>query len=571
MKLKFPVFLFFISNLCFGQVNGTIYNKLEKYRDTNLDSLLHYSKKARLSRDLCHQLLGDNAEAYYFYKLEKYEKVIPLIEKTLTKSYSLTKERQNDLCIIRLIIGAYNRLFWTYKNLGKYQIAYEQLIKSSNFIKSIDNNEFDSFNSIVNIDISRAQIKKELGLFEDAKFILLDIKERIYAKLNSNLDNIKRNRLLKIKANVLNLLGKTYMALNRKAQDLKLLDSAEISFNKAFESAKLFTPPHPDSELMYALRKTEVLIAKNKYKKALELINSYKILGKGKDINYYKSLNKAICFHNLNQTDSAIYFSQKLLKSPILKQSTLISIYDILSNQYLQKSQLDSAYKYSKLTLDEFNLARENKQKTYQLLYDNDIEKITELNNSILKKEKNKNLTTLLFYSLILICISSIFLFKRKKYKKEISTKRNELNENINRQESQIRESSINQHKPKVNYNIEIELENKILSKIEEIEKSHDYLDYDFSINSIAESLNTNSTYISFVFNKHHDQTFKQYYTKKKIEYAVELLKKDRAYRKFSIEGLANEVGYNSASAFTRAFKKHLNITPSSFIKSLDK
>ena len=571
MKLKFLGLLLLISNLCFSQADGTIASKLEKYKDTNLDSLLHYSKEARLSRDACHQLLGDNGEAYYYYKLEKYDKVIPLIEKTIVKSYALPKEKQNDLCIIRVIIGAYNRLFWTYKNLGKYQKAYEQLITSSKYINSITNSDFDSFNSIVNIDFSKAQIKKELGLFQDAKFILLGIKDRLEIKLKGDLENIERNRLLKNKANVLNLLGKTYMALNRKTQDLKLLDSAAISFKKAFKSAQLFTPPHPDSELMYALRKTEVLIAKQDYNQALKLINSYFKISKGRDIHYYESLNKAICFHNLNKTDSAIYFSHKLLKSPVLKKSTLISIYDILSNQYLNKNQLDSAYIYSKLTLEEFNSARENKQKTYQLLYDNDIEKITELNNSILKKEKSKNLTTLIFYSIILLSISSLFLFKRKKYKKEISIKSDELNEKIVREKSQIQQPTIQQEKSKVNYNIEIELEEKILARIEEIEKSHDYLNYDFSINSIAESLNTNSTYISFVFNKHHDQTFKQYYTKKKIEYAVELLKKDRAYRKFSIEGLAKEVGYNSASAFTRAFKKHIKITPSEFIKNLKK
>ncbi|CAL2093627.1 AraC family transcriptional regulator [Tenacibaculum sp. 190524A05c] len=571
MKLKFFGFLFLISHLCFSQADGTIASKLEKYKDTNLDSLLHHSKEARLSRDACHQLLGDNGEAYYYYKLEKYDKVIPLIEKTIVKSYALPKEKQNDLCIIRVIIGAYNRLFWTYKNLGKYQKAYEQLITSSKYINSITNSDFDSFNSIVNIDFSKAQIKKELGLFQDAKFILLGIKERLEIKLKGDLENIERNRLLKNKANVLNLLGKTYMALNRKTQDLKLLDSAAISFKKAFKSAQLFTPPHPDSELMYALRKTEVLIAKQDYNQALKLINSYFKISKGRDIHYYESLNKAICFHNLNKTDSAIYFSHKLLKSPVLKKSTLISIYDILSNQYLNKNQLDSAYIYSKLTLEEFNSARENKQKTYQLLYDNDIEKITELNNSILKKEKSKNLTTLIFYSIILLSISSLFLFKRKKYKKEISIKSDELKEKIVSEKLQIQQPSIQQQKSKVNYNIEIELEEKILARIEDIEKSHDYLDHNFSINSIAESLNTNSTYISFVFNKHHDQTFKQYYTKKKIEYAVELLKKDRAYRKFSIEGLAKEVGYNSASAFTRAFKKHIKITPSEFIKNLKK
>lgn len=39
--------------------------------------------------------------------------------------------------------------------------------------------------------------------------------------------------------------------------------------------------------------------------------------------------------------------------------------------------------------------------------------------------------------------------------------------------------------------------------------------------------------------------------------------------KKYSIEGIAKEVGYKSAYAFSRAFKKHIKITPSEFIKNL--
>ncbi|WP_416370340.1 helix-turn-helix domain-containing protein [Tenacibaculum ovolyticum] len=86
----------------------------------------------------------------------------------------------------------------------------------------------------------------------------------------------------------------------------------------------------------------------------------------------------------------------------------------------------------------------------------------------------------------------------------------------------------------------------------------------------MADSLKTNTTYISFVFNKHNEESFSQYYTKRKIEYIIDQLKTNATYRKYSIQALAEEIGYTNASAFTRAFKKQIGVTPSAFLKSLN-
>ena len=561
MKLKIFIFSLFIFNLCFSQAEEEFLKKFEKVRNSNLDSLLIYSLEAQKSNSLCHRLIGKNQESYYYYKLENYIKTKEIINECLTEVNALPLKNQKDLCMIKMKISCYNRLFWVHKNLSEYEIAYQQLMKITDFINTINHKDFDGFNTLLTISICKALIKKELRLEEDAVEILHDLRNKISLRKEELKDTIAYNRLLKIKAHTYNLLGKTYITLNQKNNNPILLDSSDLYFRKAYETSKGFIPQHSDSELMYALRKTEVLIAKKNYSEALNLINTYADFGKNSSTDKYEHRNKAICFDQLNESDSAIFYSSKLLQNSSLQKSSLISAYNILSQQYLNKSQLDSAFKYSKLTLKEFNLAKENRQKTYQLLYDNDIEKIKELNASILKKEQNRNRTTTVFYGIILLGISSFFLVKRKKYLKEISEKNVEL-------EKQLSIPEEKEEKTK-NYNIEPELEKKILSTIEEIEANHDYTAHDFSINTIAKMAKTNSTYISFVFNKHHEATFKQYYTKKKIAYAVDLLKNDNAYAKFSIEGLANEVGYTSASSFTRAFKKEMNVTPSIYIKEL--
>jgi AraC-like DNA-binding protein len=121
----------------------------------------------------------------------------------------------------------------------------------------------------------------------------------------------------------------------------------------------------------------------------------------------------------------------------------------------------------------------------------------------------------------------------------------------------------------KTTYKLNVALENKILRGINELEKSKDYLDSSFNINVLAKKINTNTTYLSYTINKIKNKSFKQYVTELKIEYLIKKLKIDKNYRKYTIKYLADEIGYTSASAFTRAFKKHKGITPSEFIKSL--
>jgi len=48
-------------------------------------------------------------------------------------------------------------------------------------------------------------------------------------------------------------------------------------------------------------------------------------------------------------------------------------------------------------------------------------------------------------------------------------------------------------------------------------------------------------------------------------------LKQDSRFRKFTIKAIANEIGFNTDQAFSKAFYKRTGIYPSYFIKELDK
>ncbi|WP_299123978.1 AraC family transcriptional regulator [uncultured Tenacibaculum sp.] len=542
-------------------INIKLKEKLEYYKNTNSDSLLSIAKKLEQSKDDWYVIVGLSAEAYAYYREKDYIKSEEASIKLLNKANSNLSIKNNKEYFYDGKAAAYNRLFWIKNNQENYTKAYEYLLLMEKTNESRPNKNIKYLRYKLTIKTSKAIIKKALKMEEDAKNILLaaynDMNSSKFESINND------NFFIQQRANISNSLGNTYMTLFHKDSSTNYIDSAAFYYDKAFLITKLFKPPHKDSDIIYSFRKTEILIAKKKYKKAINEINKYSRISNGYHYKHREYFQKAICFHNLNITDSTIHFAKKLINDnkEKCKRSKLITVYDILSKEYNKLNKIDSAFKYSQLTLKQFNLAKSNKEKTYNLLYTNNFKQAQVLNKKIKDKEASKqNNLIITFIALILILLSLTFFFLRKEKKQKY-----ELINQLNTQQS----SSIDVVEKK-EYNIDDALENKILDKINDINKNFEFLDSNFSISSITKDLKTNSTYVSFVFNKHYKESFKQYFTRRKIDYIINKLRTDSQYRKYSIQGLAQEVGYTNASAFSRAFKKQVGITPSAFLKTLD-
>jgi AraC-like DNA-binding protein len=531
---------------------------LEYYKNINNDSVLSISKKLQSSQNERSVLEATSAEAYAYYRKKNYDKskkvALNLLDRVNERlSHPNIKEYHYDIKISVL-----NRLFWINKNQERFNKAYECLVLMQETNKSNPSKKLKYFRHKVSIKISKGIIKKSLKMEYEAKNILLsaynDIESDVFKEIAND------NYFLQQKANTLNSLGNIYMTLYRKDSISKHIDSAAFYFDKSFLVTKSFIPLHKDSEIFYSFRKTEVLIAKEEYRNAVNEINKYAKISNGYHYKHREYFQKAICYHNLKVADSTIYYAFKIIndKKEKCRPSKLITMYDILSKEYNRLQRVDSAYKYSQLTLEQYALARADKEKTFNSLYKNDYNQSQRLNVKIKEDESLKQQKIVVgFVSLLSVSSIMIFLFFRKE-----KNKKEELLAEIDNQKPIEVE--------KKEYNIDKALEDKILAEIEKVNGNLDFLKFDFSISSIAESLKTNSTYVSFVFNKHYNESFKQHFAKRKIEYIVDLLKNNKTYRKYSIQALAEETGYTNASAFTRVFKKQMGVTPSIFLKTLD-
>ena len=109
--------------------------------------------------------------------------------------------------------------------------------------------------------------------------------------------------------------------------------------------------------------------------------------------------------------------------------------------------------------------------------------------------------------------------------------------------------------------------ENKtiILERLKEImEGDKEFRNPLISLPLISRKLNTPVHHISQVVNEKLDQSFFEMIASYRIEEAKKLLM-DSGQERLTIEDIADEVGYNSKSAFNRSFKKQTGMTPSEF------
>ena len=93
------------------------------------------------------------------------------------------------------------------------------------------------------------------------------------------------------------------------------------------------------------------------------------------------------------------------------------------------------------------------------------------------------------------------------------------------------------------------------------------YLNPSITINEIAQKLDIHPIYVSQIINEIFQQNFRDFVNKYRIEECKRLLTQEDHH--LNIMGIALDSGFNSKSAFNRAFKRHTGITPKEFKKSV--
>tara|TARA_R110002049_G_scaffold14886_6_gene61958 strand:+ start:6736 stop:8448 length:1713 start_codon:yes stop_codon:yes gene_type:complete len=368
-------------------------------------------------------------------------------------------------------------------------------------------------------------------------------------------------------------LEKTYLGITNIYVQLKKLDSAKI-YNGYAKSIldttsvgyhKVYRFKNKINALEIALLEGNIGLAKKKYKDAFSKIpegfnkssndflkNYY--LGK---LNYYQGDFKTAIGYlesidtiQVKSDETRGFFHKDLHK--ILYKTCLKLNYLKKADYYFEK-HLSSLQGQMNIN----NVVHTNIKQNEIKIYKEEVES--------LKKQKKRQKQELWF---IILTILLALLIIIKSYRKKQKNDKKKLELLLN----SISEKKKEKARPKIDAsgikNKEVE---RILIKLNLLEDKKYFLRTDCTVANLAKKLKTNTTYLSKIINSNYQKSFTNYLNDLRINYVLNRLKEDNLFRKYSIQSIANEVGFKSKESFNAAFKKRTGVLPSILIKELNK
>lgn len=112
---------------------------------------------------------------------------------------------------------------------------------------------------------------------------------------------------------------------------------------------------------------------------------------------------------------------------------------------------------------------------------------------------------------------------------------------------------------------------NDLYKKIENcLQESASWKDPDYSVQDLAYSLQTNSTYVSRAINLNAKMNFKNFVNTYRIEFIKKEIQNNKDYNRYKLIYLYSQAGFRHQSTFNKVFKKITNMTPSDYIESVN-
>ncbi|WP_326984186.1 helix-turn-helix domain-containing protein [Chryseobacterium sp. MYb264] len=312
---------------------------------------------------------------------------------------------------------------------------------------------------------------------------------------------------------------------------------------------------------------------------------------------YYSKIsdqNADYCLLNIGKSYEGLKNSQKAaeayIKLDFNVQKTNITfpelreVYTYLIDYYKEKNDkekqlyyIDRFLKVDKKLDDQFQYLSTELPKKY------DTPNLLQEKENIIRDLKNRK--RILYISIgVLILVLLLILTLYYKAKKTASKHRKIAQELIQRIEKRNIESTINKEIIESQIPVPVEeIENKttktvpddvtkfILNGLDTFENKQLFLKNGITLASLAKNIKTNTAYLSETINNHKGKNFTSYLNDLRIDYVLERLVQDKKFRSYKLPAIAEEIGYNNVQAFSIAFKKKTETTPSIYIKEIEK
>lgn len=498
--------------------------------------------------------------ANYFYNKSEftYSKKLLII---LIDSIEKSKMDKSSKVYQDLLGMCVNKLFYIHKNLGEYDLALFYLDKYKN---SVPNNHFNE---------QYGSIKVAMGDYVNGIALLKrELKTSHHLKLGIGEKKVMNKKLF---ADKYNIIGEAYQKYYIQSKKKVLLDSANHYFNVAATMMLQdnFQPEY--TKALLSMREAKSAALAGNYEKSLSLYRKrkmYPIIQDNIRTEQLFDLGMADCFHHLKQVDSALFYCSKYIESyQITKVSkeNLLMTYNIMTQCYNQKNDAKNAYRYAQKSLELIQSIEGIKSKSLNFLHNYDLNKIKEESNKVIASKNYFKIS--LFGILIILAIvvfSFYFYYKDQKEKHYRFLKIIQDLKESKTSEISILQIDITEPQPK--QTLDEEFIEKIALGLKKLEQKETFLDPNFKLAFVAKKLNTNTAYLSQYFNQVMQKTFSEYTQELRIHYVLQKLKDAPYFRKYTLQAIAEEVGYKDANTLVRVFKKQTGLSPNYYIEKLE-
>ena len=121
--------------------------------------------------------------------------------------------------------------------------------------------------------------------------------------------------------------------------------------------------------------------------------------------------------------------------------------------------------------------------------------------------------------------------------------------------------------KPKYRTNsLDDDAKDKLYEEIISVmENSDEIFSSEFSAQRLAALVGEKYNYVSQVINERYGANFNTLLNEYRIQEACKRINDPRKYGNYTMEAIANSVGFRSRTSFTQAFKKYTGLTPSEY------
>ena len=463
-----------------------------------------------------------------------------------------TPAKETNVELQKRIIDSYIKAAKLYYGMCDYRRAFDLYIKAllncekGDFVPyeiRIHNNIGNIYHRFKKYDIAMVYLSKALSLSQDSVSIVYilnnlgaveldnDNPENAFQRLNEALHISRKNNNVYM-AFILNNIAYYY-------QKQKIYDSASYYYYFSLDIAKENNQTEIEADLLSSLGNLYSEIGKQ------ELALSY--MYQSNEIALKNNFPEILARNYLNLSNIEEMKGNIPKAFDYYKKHTNVkdSIHNI--EVFGDINQLQRLYEVSKTNQQIEQLIVEKQIKERTIYYQKVIWIIT-------------------LFVLVLVSIGLLIIYLQKRNLSRAYQLLFEKNIEILDYDKSSTETYIEKYrKSALKQEMQEDLLNKILSVMEEVAI---FCDTDFTIDKLAELVQSNQKYVSQVINGALKKNFRTFVNSYKIKEAQRIFSEPDA-GKFTIESVALKIGFKSRSAFDDAFKEITGVSPSFYLKAI--